>query len=202
MKRVILSIFVAAALWFVMFSPWTAPHVSFWWAMTASALVLTSLALLFGGRPDVQFTAKEVFMGIVIAVMLWCVFWTGDKVSQWMFSFARTQVNLIYNMKEGQSGLWIGLSLLFVIGPAEEIFWRGYVQRTLYGRFGANAAFIATTAVYTLVHLPSLNFMLVMAALLCGAAWGGLFRLFPQHFTAIVVSHALWDAAAFVWFPF
>ena len=26
--------------------------------------------------------------------------------------------------------------------------------------------------------------------------------LMPQHFTAIVGSHALWDAAAFIWFPF
>jgi hypothetical protein len=47
-----------------------------------------------------------------------------------------------------------------------------------------------------------MNFMLIMAAFTCGVCWGLLYRLFPQHFPAIVLSHALWDAAAFVWFPF
>lgn len=202
MKRLVLSILVAACLWFLMFSPWTATLVLFWPAMTCSALLLTCLAFLFGGRPAWHFRLSDVLWGVAIAVVLWGVFWLGDKVSQWMFSFARPQVNLIYDMKEGQSSVWLALALLLIIGPAEEIFWRGYVQRTLVSRFSPDAAFLLATAAYTLVHLPSLNFMLIMAALVCGVMWGGLYRLFPQHFTAIVVSHALWDAAAFVWFPF
>ncbi len=202
MKRLVLSILVAACLWFLMFSPWTAALVPFWPAMTCSALLLTCLAFLFGGRPAWHFRLSDVLWGVAIAVVLWGVFWLGDKVSQWMFSFARPQVNLIYDMKEGQSSVWLALALLLIIGPAEEIFWRGYVQRTLVSRFSPDAAFLLATAAYTLVHLPSLNFMLIMAALVCGVMWGGLYRLFPQHFTAIVVSHALWDAAAFVWFPF
>ena len=80
-------------------------------------------------------------------------------------------------------------------------FWRGFVQRCLSVRWGADAAFVVTTLVYALVHLPSMNFMLIMAALTCGICWGGLYRLFPKHLPAIVLSHALWDAAAFVWFP-
>ena len=95
----------------------------------------------------------------------------------------------------------IALLLLFIIGPAEEIFWRGYIQRQLSQRWSPNVGFLVTTAIYTAVHLPSGNFMLVMAAMVCGVAWGGLYRLMPQHFPAIVLSHALWDAAAFVWFP-
>lgn len=202
MKRLVLSILVAACLWFLMFSPWTATLVPFWPAMICSALLLTCLAFLFGGRPAWHFRLSDVLWGVAIAVVLWGVFWLGDKVSQWMFSFARPQVILIYDMKEGQSSVWLALALLLIIGPAEEVFWRGYVQRTLVSRFSLDAAFLLATAAYTLVHLPSLNFMLIMAALVCGVMWGGLYRLFPQHFTAIVVSHALWDAAAFVWFPF
>ena len=202
MKRLVLSILVAACLWFLMFSPWTATLVPFWPAMTCSVLLLTCLAFLCGGRPAWHFRLSDVRWGVAIAVVLWGLFGLRDKVSQWMFSFVRPQVNLIYDMKEGQSSVWLALALLLIIGPAEEIFWRGYVQRTLVSRFSPDAAFLLATAAYTLVHLPSLNFMLIMAALVCGVMWGGLYRLFPQHFTAIVVSHALWDAAAFVWFPF
>ena len=34
-SRVWIAVAVAAVLWFVMFSPWTAPMVNFWYAMTA-----------------------------------------------------------------------------------------------------------------------------------------------------------------------
>ena len=50
MRNVWTGIAVAAMLWFVMFSPWTAPHVNFWWAMTGSGVVLTTLAILLA-RP-------------------------------------------------------------------------------------------------------------------------------------------------------
>ena len=123
---------------------------------------------------------------------------------------------LIYGMKTGNAPWLISLLLLFIIGPAEELFWRGFIQASLVNRLrrryrripqaqasrkAKNWAFIITTAAYTLVHLPSMNFMLIMAALVCGIAWGGLYRLMPKQLPAIVLSHALWDAAAFVWFP-
>ena len=209
MKRLVISVCLAALLWFVMFSPWTAPLLNFWWAMTTSACILIALSTLAqrrdGGSSILsQFTIfnfKEVFLGIGIAVVLWFVFYVGDKASQWMFDFARQQVNLIYDIKTGNQPWLIALLLLFIIGPAEEIFWRGYIQRQLSQRWSPNVGFLVTTAIYTAVHLPSGNFMLVMAAMVCGVAWGGLYRLMPQHFPAIVLSHALWDAAAFVWFP-
>lgn len=220
MPRIFASLFVAAALWFLMFSPWTAPHINFWLAMSVSAIILTLLALLFGGlrlpRMSVREWGLSLALGAVIAALLWCAFWVGDKVSQWLFDFARPQVDLIYGMKTGNASWVLSLLLLFVIGPAEEIFWRGYIQQSLVNKLrhryrrcalavanrkAKNWAFIITTAAYTLVHLPSGNFMLIMAALVCGIAWGGLYRLMPRQLPAIVISHALWDAAAFIWFP-
>lgn len=202
MRRLTVSILVAAGLWFAMFSPWTAPMLNFWWAMTGSAVVLTALAVpyLRSQRMTVHWLS-EVLLGMGIAVVLWGVFWVGDAVSRWLFDFARPQVDSIYAMKQDSAPWLIGLLLLLVIGPAEELFWRGYVQCRLGQRWGANAAFVVTTAVYALVHLPSLNFMLIMAALTCGICWGGLYRLMPRHLPAIVISHALWDAAVFVWVP-
>ncbi|MCF0195984.1 MAG: CPBP family intramembrane metalloprotease [Bacteroidaceae bacterium] len=199
----VLSILLAALLWFVMFSPWTSPHVPFWTAMTLSAVTLTAASCLLnrGWWRRLQPAAMEVILGAAIAVVLWGVFWVGDKVSQWMFDFARPQVDLIYGLKDGWQPLGITLALLFIIGPAEEIFWRAFVQERLGRRYGANMGLILATAIYTLVHIWSFNFMLVMAALTCGMVWGLLYRFFPRHLTAIIVSHALWDAATFVVFP-
>lgn len=91
--------------------------------------------------------------------------------------------------------------MLLLIGPAEEIFWRSYVQHTLSARYTPNKGFIMATLLYTLVHVASCNFMLIMAALLAGAVWGLCYRFFPNHLGAIVLSHALWDVAVFVVFP-
>lgn len=200
-----MSLLAAAVLWFIMFSPWTAPQVNFWVCMTVSAIVLTCFALTFGGRGSIGSSShliKSILLGVAIATLLWGVFYVGDKASQILFSFSRAQVKLIYNMKEDVSPTLLALLLLFVIGPAEEIFWRGYVQRTLSNYRTPLFAFITTTMCYTFVHLPSGNFMLIMAALVCGIVWGGLYYLMPKRLTAIIISHALWDAAAFVWFPF
>ncbi len=202
MKFLLSSILLAAIFWFLMFFPYLGLNINFWMMMTAASLTLTLLAIYFGGKPDLTFSWRELLSGLGIAVVLWFVFWTGDKLSQLLFDFARPQVDLIYDIKGGTSPTLISLLLLCIIGPGEEIFWRGYVQRRLSARWSPNTGFLLATAAYTLIHIPSLNFMLVMAALVCGVIWGGLFRLFPRHFTAIVVSHALWDAAALVWFPF
>ena len=203
MKRVVFTILLATALWTVMFSPWTAPHVNFWWMMTGSACLLSGFATLFnpGWWKRLRFTPSQLFWGIAIAVALWGVFWVGDKLSQLMFDFARPQVDTIYGMKEGESPWLLTALMLFLIGPAEEIFWRGYVQQNLSRHWNANTGFIVTTAIYALVHAGSCNFMLTMAALVAGAVWGLLYRLFPQYFTAIIISHALWDVAVFIWFP-
>ena len=187
-SQLILSLVVAALLWFIMFSPWTSPHINFWVCMTASALILTCLAFAFGGKESIGTDSdlpgaktSTVLMGILIAVALWGIFWIGDKLSQLLFSFSRAQVNLIYDLKDNFSPTLLALLLLFIIGPAEEIFWRGYIQRTLSKRLSPFIAFLLTTACYTLVHLPSGNFMLIMAALVCGIVWGGLYWLMPQN---------------------
>ena len=203
MRRVVFTIILAAVLWTVMFSPWTAPHVNFWWMMTGSACTLSLCATLFspGWWKRVHFTPANIIWGVVIAVALWGIFWLGDKVSQLMFDFARPQVDTIYGMKEGESPWLLTALMLFLIGPAEEIFWRGYVQENFSKRWNPNIGFVVTTLIYALVHAGSFNFMLIMAAFVAGAAWGLLYRLFPKYFAAIIISHALWDVAVFILFP-
>ena len=123
MKRVIFTILLAFILWTVMFSPWTAPHVNFWWMMTASAVTLSVLSTCFnpGWYKAVRLNTSNILLSIAIAVALWGVFWLGEKISSWMFDFARPQVDTIYGMKTGESPWLLTALMLFLIGPAEEI---------------------------------------------------------------------------------
>ena len=204
--RLLTPIMVAAGLWFYMFSPWTAGVTNFWYAMTVSALILIFMAWALGRDSqssifNFQFSFYQLLLGLVLAAALWGVFWVGDKLSSLMFGFAREQVDSIYGMKTGIQPWLIALLLLFIIGPAEELFWRGFIQHKLSLHWGENWGFAVTTAIYTLIHLWSFNFMLIMAALVCGIVWGGLYRLQPKWLPALVVSHAVWDACVFVVFP-
>lgn len=204
-----MAVATAAVLWFLMFSPWTRDLVNFWIGMTFSALVLLGMGLAF--TPDREQVLKvekpmmQLLGGIALAFALWGIFWIGDKVSAWMFDFARPQVENVYSMKAGLPPWTIALLLLFLIGPAEEFFWRGYVQRTLGkllpGEHASAHAFLLTAAVYALVHVWSFNFMLVMAALTAGLVWGLVYRLRPGWLPALVVSHAVWDALVFIIIP-
>ena len=202
-QKPVIGICIAAVLWTIMFSPWTAPHINFWVMMTCSGAALTLFTCWARPRwwKDVRLDLSNIVLGVILAAALWGVFWLGEYLSTLMFDFARPQVDLIYGIKEGQSPWVLSLLLLLLIGPAEEIFWRGYVQERMGKKWGLTRGYLIATACYTLVHLPSCNFMLVMASLVCGAAWGFLYRYFPDRFTGIVISHALWDAAVFVWFP-
>lgn len=204
-KKILLPIAIAALLWAVMFSPWTAPHVNFWLTMSVAGVVLTTLSLALS--PDLlgvlksTFSPKHILFGVALAALLWCVFWVGDKVACWMFPFAEGEIGSIYSMKDGTSPWLIGPLLLLVIGPAEEIFWRGFVQRQFSLKMNSTCAFVLTTAIYALVHIWAGNFMLVVAAAVVGGVWGLLYRLWPKGLWTLIISHAVWDVVVFLVLP-
>ena len=206
-EKIIIPIVIAAVLWFFMFSPWTKGITNFWITMSVSAIVLTSLALHFSSDDNHFSIERPVFqllLGIFLAFALWGLFWIGDKLSTMMFSFARPEVDAVYSMKEGLPIWLITTLLLFIIGPAEEFFCRGFIQREMAGLFKKNQrmhAFWTTVIVYSLIHIWSMNFMLVMAAFVAGFVWGIIYRFRPQLLPALIVSHALWDVLVFVVFP-
>ena len=203
LKKPAVGICLAAVLWTIMFSPWTAPHVNFWVMMTFSGAALTiySTWAAPGWWKDIRFDLTNIFLGLLIAAALWGVFWLGESFSTLIFDFARPQVDMIYGMKEGENPVVLTLLMLLIIGPAEEIFWRGYIQKHLSQKWNPNIGFIVTTLVYSLVHISKMNFMLIMAAAVAGFIWGLLYRLYPEKFGAILISHAIWDCAVFIWFP-
>ena len=213
MKKLIISTLIVTILWFVMFSPWTAPHLNFWVAMSVSGLILMTISFFIGGTKinRNEFTFSNILIGVVTAAALWGVFWLGNYLSTRWFGFAQGQINSIYDMKNGNDVLIVGALLFFVIGPAEEIFWRGYFQKSITDIFEKSlkiksetwrwlAPVLITAFVYAIVHVFSFNFMLIMAALVCGLFWGFMFR-FTKSIVPLIVCHALWDVCIFIIFP-
>jgi membrane protease YdiL (CAAX protease family) len=94
----------------------------------------------------------------------------------------------------------IAMLLFFPIGFGEEIFWRGYLQRHLSEKYSKVFALILTVFFYTVVHLPTMNPILLLAAFLVGIYWGLIF-MWRGSIVAALISHMLWDPFIFVIAP-
>jgi membrane protease YdiL (CAAX protease family) len=203
MKPVLSGFLVAAVFWFLIFSPWTAGALNFWLLMTVAGGML-ALGALWIGRSDspvlYAFQRKWIWVGLASAVVLYLVFFLGDKITTWMFDFAAPEITNIYGTKSQASPLLIGSLLLLWIGPAEEIFWRGFAQHRLQVKFGPWKGYLLATAVYALVHIWAFNVMLFTAALVCGMFWGWMFMKFKSVWPGLI-SHAVWDLTIFVLLP-
>lgn len=195
---------LALLFWFVMFSPWTAGLANFW-AELALASSLLALCALYLQRHELRrlfaFRWSYLIIGPCSAALLYAVFYVGNLGATALLSDAGTRIAGIYSTR-AEAPPWIiaGL-LLLLIGPAEELFWRNYIQRVLGQRRPAWWAWLLTAAIYTLVHVWSFNWLLLGAAAVCGLFWGAMFLRYRSVWPGLI-SHALWDVAVFVLFPF
>ena len=203
MKKIIPGFVLALIFWFLMFSPWTKNMFNFWGVMLVATTTLNLLSFLLGKdqlKEVYKFQIKWIPIGLLSAAILYLVFFAGNYFSNLLFDFANNQIDNIYATKDQANKIFIGLALLFWIGPAEEIFWRGFAQHNLSMKFGENMGFLITTAIYAFVHIWAFNFMLFMAALICGLFWGWMFKKYKSVWPGLI-SHAVWDAVIFVILP-
>ena len=182
--------------------------IDFWWWLSANLIILISTAAFFDPawrssiRQDLSGNMRfKIGMGILSALFLYVVFATGNFLSRSIFTFAGSGIQDVYAFKMGASGFRIAVLMIIIIGPGEELFWRGFLQRSLQNKAGKYLGFILATSIYTLVHLGSGNAMLVLAAGVCGLFWGYLYLRYGS-ITLNVVSHTLWDVTVFLWLPF
>lgn len=201
---------LALAFWFVMFSPWTAPHVNFWAVMFAATGTLASSALFLGrgkhgGR--YKFRPSYIVIGAFSAAVLYAIFYAGNIAARTILDFSGGQIENIYSTRAQASPLVIGLLLFFWVAPAEEIFWRGFIQHRLAPFFSKPspispefAAYFLTAVIYAIVHIWGFNLMLFGASLVCGLFWGAMYLYFKNVWPGLI-SHAIWDVAIFVIWP-
>lgn len=177
------------------------PRERFWDRMTTTGAILGTLAI--AGDRSLQrprFRARDVALGVGIAAGLYGVFQIGDRMARRVLPSGDGNIRDIYELRDLRPKDEIALRLAAVIGPAEELFWRGLVQGSMARAFGQAPAALVSTAAYGGAHLVTGNPALIGAATVAGLYWSVCAAL-GVPMAALIISHVAWDIWIFLVAP-
>lgn len=141
-------------------------------------------------RPaDMQLTLLSI---VGLFALLPIVWWLGSvnelvPLPDWIVEFEASQMALIEQVFSSQINVMLGLLLLAVApGIAEELFFRGYIQRQAERRLGVLWAIVITGVLFGLYHLRLTQALplSVLGIYLCFITWrtGSLWPAVIVHF--------------------
>jgi hypothetical protein len=174
------------------------PRRAFWQRMTATGLALGGLAL--AAEPELRRTrirGRDLAAGLASAAGLYAVFLVGDRAVRRLLPKGGQEIGDLYALRDLRPNGELAARLALVIGPAEELFWRGFVNRRLARRFGGWPGAAIGSAAYGGAHVVTGNLTLFGAAGVAGAYWSALAAA-GMPMGALIVSHAAWDIWTFL----
>ncbi len=177
------------------------PRNRFWDRMTTTGAILGTVAIAGDRslqRPKLR--ARDIALGLGIAAGLYGIFHVGDRMARKILPSGDENIGDIYELRELRPRDEIAVRLAAVVGPAEELFWRGLLQRSISRRWGTVPAAVGATAAYGGAHVVTGNPALIGAATVAGLYWSTL-ALFGTPMAALVVSHITWDIWIFLIAP-
>ena len=174
------------------------PRARFWSRMTMTGLTLGGYALaLRAPLRTTRIRPWDVVLGLLSAGSLYVTFQVGDRFARRFVPSGERDIADIYSLRGLRPTGEIAARLATVIGPAEELFWRGYIQEGLIGTFGRWPGTALAAMAYGGVHLVTGNFTLFGAAGIAGAHWCLVYGA-GMPMGALIVSHVTWDIWIFL----
>lgn len=192
---------VAAVLcivwWGMLFTIWNA---NFFLYLSIGTTMLAIFSLAIDRRQLSTFRMRDIWIGVISAAALYAIFFIGGGISKIVLPSEAAKLSSIYELGRGIPRWLLGIMLAMPIGFGEELFWRGCVQRLAAERWSPRIGFAITVAIYTALHISSLNLVLIGAAAVCGTFWGYIYYR-TNSIMAVIISHMIWDPLIFVILP-
>ncbi len=174
------------------------PRDRFWTRMTWSGIGLGTFALLTSKQSRrLRPRWWHLPVGLASAGILYLTFRAGDRFAREYVPGGDAQIRDIYALRTLRPKPEIAARLALLVGPAEEIFWRGLVQSALMQRYGRWRGAALASLAYGGVHVVTGNFTLMGAAGVAGAHWCALYAA-GVPLGALIVSHTTWDIWIFL----
>jgi uncharacterized protein len=143
---------------------------------------------------------RDFVAGLGSAAGLYVIFQVGDRMARRIMPAGDREIAGIYELRSAAPRAAIATALGLVIGPGEELFWRGLVQRSLMRRFGRVRGTLLASSIYGGIHLVSENLTLTGAAATAGLFWGAVYAR-EQRMAPLIISHVAWDIWIFLIAP-
>ncbi len=194
---VMATLVVPFVLWPIVFSR---TLTDFWAGLSFATAILLAISVGSNRHLSLRTGLRWILLGLASGFVLYGGFYIGYQVTKGIAGFSGG-VSSVYGLKTDRSLLVIALLLIFPIGPGEEIYWRGFIQRSLAGTGRREYAWVLQAIPYTLIHLFTLNPPLLITALIGGLGWGYLYKL-SGCVTPSILSHVIFDLLIFVILPF
>ncbi|MGM7700781.1 lysostaphin resistance A-like protein [Pseudalkalibacillus sp. Hm43] len=154
------------------------------------ALVIKSAQLRFP-------SFKQWGIAIVSGIGIYGLFAIGKVLILAIVPSMFESLKDLYGLIQPKS-IWHTILVFVLIIPAEEWFWRGYVQTRLQGSTPYRV--FLSVSLYALAHLASGSILLVLAAFFAGLIWAYLYE-YSKSIIVPLVSHLVFDILLFVVFP-
>ncbi|MCF6136735.1 CPBP family intramembrane glutamic endopeptidase [Pseudalkalibacillus berkeleyi] len=159
-----------------------------------SLLIVASLK----GKPKVfKPSNKLLVIAVVSGVAIYLLFAIGKIMVVNLMPSMFEELTQLYGLIKPET-TWQTVLVFILIIPAEEWFWRGYVQKKISG--SVMKRIWISVGLYALAHLASGSLLLVLAALLAGFVWAILYE-YTKNMIVPLVSHLIFDLLLFVLFP-
>ncbi|WP_160720330.1 CPBP family intramembrane glutamic endopeptidase [Bacillus sp. USDA818B3_A] len=194
--RLILGFIIAHGLIYFSFHDKTI----FWYIFSGSILILIAFAMLQGEVDDEVSFGKYISLGILSGLMLYLLFWLGFHAFQFLDLPVEKSVKKLYRWYEPQA-FWHYIALVLVAAPGEELFWRGFIQKSLLKNLKFIWGILLGAVLYSSVSIYSGSFLLVFASFIAGLAWGLLYY-WKKSMPLVIVSHIIFDIMIFIILPF
>ncbi|MEH7253989.1 CPBP family intramembrane glutamic endopeptidase [Neobacillus niacini] len=171
----------------------------FWYIFTGSLLILITFAMFQEDVEDESSFFTYISIGALSGILLYSLFWLGVQAFDILNLPFENSIKKLYRWF-APSLFWQYLALILVAAPGEELFWRGFVQKRLLRYFGPLGSITLAALLYSLVHIYSGTFILMLAAFLSGLMWGALY-LWKKSMPLVIVSHIVFDIMIFIILP-
>lgn len=200
LRRSALLALACALVWSV--GALSANWIGIWRGVGATAVVLGAAIVVVEGRSLrglLRPASRELALGLLAAAGMIAATYLLFPVLVSLAPALLPQFQALYRTLRAASPWEVALVLPLVV-TAEELVWRGLVQRVIAGRTGPVAAVVLGALAYAVAHAPVGSPALVAVALACGLCWGALFAL-TGSLAATVICHGAWDLVVMILRP-
>ncbi|MGD7043486.1 CPBP family intramembrane glutamic endopeptidase [Jeotgalibacillus proteolyticus] len=168
----------------------------FWYLYSGTALVMIAFSIsqsgIEKGRHPIN---RSIMYGIFSGLILYGILFFTYQLFLLLPGQLDEIISSLYKDLKPDM-VWQLLSLILIIVPAEEIFWRGFIQRKLLEKASPVMSVAITSILSASVFLYSGEWTWMAAAFMGSIIWGIIYN-WKRSISLIVISHLVFDLLFF-----